>query len=134
MKVLRTIGAGFLIVNAICGGLLIIAPTGCAEPTVANAETGEIVQEGNALKGRKYVVPSLPNSVHVGVVEYTKGNMTYLIMEGVKGMCVVNYTLDSIEMTYHRIEVGSDTVYHPSTPPWTAPTISNPSHTVGVWR
>jgi hypothetical protein len=92
---------------------------------VVEADTGKVVDEGNKLPGESYYVPKAPVSTKMGVTEYTKGGMTYLVIETSQGLCIVNYTLDSIELSFHE----------PKPRPLLEeePKISN-TQLVGVWR
>lgn len=99
---------------------------GCAQPRTVDAKTGEIVKESNTLNGKSFRVPQAPVSSKLGVMEYSRGGMTYLVMETSQGISVVNYTLDSIELSYHDDEPG----------PLPKEEIPNTSTTgvIGVWR
>lgn len=85
-----------IIASCICSSILI----SCAgKPRTVDATTGEVIQKGNILNGERYYIPKAPISTRLGISEYTRGGMTYLIMETSQGIAVVNYTLDSAEMT-----------------------------------
>jgi len=106
--------------------ILAVIAMSCAQSEVVNAETGQVVQESNSLKGRRYHTTVAPSSVNMGVMEYKRGGMTYLFIEGSTGLCAVNYTLDSIELSYHQDETGP-------IPQEEIPKTSNTNLT-GVWR
>ena len=111
--------------------LLSLIGAGCEEhPKTVNAETGEVVQESNRLEGTKLYTQRLPLSSSVGVVEYKRGNMVYLIIESshAGSVEVVNYTLDSIEMSWYHDDPRD--VLPPGSP--SPPIMSNTK--LGVWR
>jgi hypothetical protein len=86
------------VVIAIAAPLVIAC---CGEPKVVKADTGEIVQESNKLNVRMYD-PSGDNNAF-DVIELKRGPVTYLIiLRSQTGLQIVNYTLDSLEVAFHK--------------------------------
>lgn len=81
--------------------------------TEVNAETGEVVKEGSQLNSKIYKLKETDDGLRI--VEYSRGGMKYLVFtRGSGSLVIINYTLDSIELTYHQ--TPSDEEYHERSP------------------
>lgn len=74
----------------------------CKESKVVKADTGEVINEGPP-PAKTYDAKGDNNIFDV--VELKRGDVTYLVFirgDGVSGIEVVNYTLDSLEVSFQK--------------------------------